>query len=596
MMPGHDSKQGRSFLLDEDAKDQLARDAGRANLLDAPATPEDTDKGAGLRAMVSAVDKITEAGKQQVSQAQAGISTIVGDPSFRQQNPVMAGIATMADLALQWGTAAFGAAAGATEALGNVATAGDSFGPPMSRGEAIEKIPEVFSATAEALTFGPLTPQGQQAAEVTDTAIKILAKMRKGAGQWVFEQTNSPALATATEVTLAGVTIATLPAAIKRSVRDIKATAGNGFDAMKGAKKDSTPGPKTPDQPEMVLAEAASKEVSTVPSKTRAAVERGHIKRAERLARQQGITYGEAIREVVGSTENPASMQHLVPVKGPRELLIGEDTRIFGAMKDSIFEETQLPSGKTTNRPVIPDINVLRRDLTTLVAPHKFLADRHPVLKWGIDKMDRADRNVEAKSNDILWGMELVPERFGTARREGVPHKSERGALTIFEKLPLNEQIQILNDAQPSNLEGRAITEAEKASWNGVQRLAYKQLRLGTDIVLKEINRSAKVTGGTGIQARPGYLPNIWTGDFRVFIRDIKGKLVKVVGASTRRQANAVKRGIETDMKGYKASVEAVKRRGKEGASIEAFQAAIDRKSTRLNSSHTDISRMPSSA
>ena len=30
--------------------------------------------------------------------------------------------------------------------------------------------------------------------------------------------------------------------------------------------------------------------------------------------------------------------------------------------------------------------------------------------------------------------------------------------------------------------------------------------------------------------------------------------------------------------------------------SVEAVRTAIDRKSTRLNSSHTDISRMPSSA
>ena len=689
-MPGHDSKQGRSFLLDENAEDQLTREAGRANLLDAPAEPE--DKGAVLRRMVSAVDATQQGIKKAVSQVRATTGAIVDAPGFREQFPRIAGTATMADLALHWGTALFGAAAGTVAALGRVATAGDAFGSPETTQEAIANIPEIFAETADALTLGPLTPQGQKASEITDVAIKILAKMRKGAGQWVFEQTGSPAQATMMEVVLAGGTM-TFPVALLGRKRS-------------QVKPDETPAPKMPDQPDMIMADAVRAELSTkeraafydnlnareslpanvesiranqsimnapdktlskherfirdtirdnqakfeaslvtdavefkgmpavniitgealkitgratkrssgvvryeviraagevafllksniqiigspklVPVKVVAAVERGHIQRAHRLASSRGITYGEAIREVISQTKNPASMQHLVPKKGPRELLIGEDTRTYGAMKDSLFEDSIIPLADPTaaavagklvgKRPVVPDISIITKDFTAMVAPHKFLGDRHPILKWGIDKIDRGARNVEAKTNDILWGVELVPERFGTARREGVPHKSDRGALVVFERLPLKDQIKLLDDMQEANLAGREVTEAVKSNWSGLMRVAHRQIRLGTDTVLNEVNVAAKITGGTGIQRRAGYLPAIWTGDFRVFIRNSKGKPVKVIGAKSRRQANAIKQVIEQDTKGYTGSVEAVKRKGKESQSIEAFHEAI---------------------
>lgn len=572
-MPVRDTNQGRSFLLDEDSDEQLKLDAGRGALLDEP-----EEEVPITQRMSNLFGDAVQVGQEQIAGARAGIGTLVSEPQFREQYPLTAGAATMADLALHWGTALFGAAAGTVRGGVEAATAPS---PEVAR-EEISKFPEVFAETAHALTLGPLTPQGAKAAEVTDQAIKILGKMRKGAGEWVYDQTESPVLATLAETTLAGATMVLAPLAIGKVARGIGEKV---VEKPRRPTVDETPAPKVSDQPELILADTARKDTSTVPAETQAAVERGHITRAHRLARQRGITYGEAIREVVSQTKTPAAMEHLVPVKGPRELLIGEDTRTFSAMKNSIFDETVLPLADPTTaavagriigrRPAVPDVNVIVRDVTAMVAPHKFLGDRHPILKWGIDKIDRGARNVEAKSNEILWGMELVPERFGTARREGVPHKSDRGALVIFERLPLKDQIKLLDDAQSANLAGRAMAEAEKADWTGPMRLAYKQLRLGTDAVLGEINTSAKVTGGTGIKNRPGYLPNIWTGDFRVFIRDAKGDLVKVVGASSRRQANAVKKGIEAEMTGYKGSVEAVKRKGKGESSVEAFQDAI---------------------
>lgn len=588
-MTERDTK-GRGSLLDEEEP------AGRGDLLEA-----DTPITERLSKLFSSapveqetkpykqidVEGIVQTGQEHIAGVRAGLGALLDDPQVREQAPLVTGASAMADLALHWGTSLFGAAVGTVRGVADIATARD----PAETQEAIGNFPEIFAETAEALTLGPMTPAGQTAAKAIDQSIQILGKARKGAGEWVFKETGgyegnswSPALATLAEATLAGVTMTLGPLAVGRMAKDI-GQPGVGKRISKPT-IDETPGPKIPDQPEMVLAEAVYKETRTAPAEALATVERGHITRAHRIARQRGIPYGEAIREVISQTKTPANMQHLVPVKGARELLIGEDTRTFSAMKASIFEDSVIPladpvaaqvAGKLVGKRLIaPDIGKITGDFVGLAAPHKFVAKLHPVLKWGVDRIDRAARNVEFKANDILWGMELVPKRFGTARREGVPHKSERGMYTIFERLPLKDQIQLIDDAQPANLAGRAMTEAEKINWNGLQRLAYKQIRWGFDEALREVNLAAKATGSKGMQARPGYLSNIWTGDFRVFIRDAKSnKLVKTVGTSSRRQANAVKRGIEADMKGYKASVEPVKRRGKESDSVEAFQDAI---------------------
>ena len=57
------------------------------------------------------------------------------------------------------------------------------------------------------------------------------------------------------------------------------------------------------------------------------------------------------------------------------------------------------------------------------------------------------------------------------------------------------------------------------------------------------------------------------------------------------------KKSIEVSvLNGRNAAPEIEKALPNEGAKIKSFFDRLDRKSTRLNSSHTDISRMPSSA
>lgn len=267
-----------------------------------------------------------------------------------------------------------------------------------------------------------------------------------------------------------------------------------------------------------------------------------------------------------------------------------EDTRSFGEFKYHNFTtehfETTNNKGETTTKvistPDKKDIGPLRRDISSSLAPGKFVGDLHPLMKWAISKIDTAIRSSELKTQELLWAKRPHPFLFGTARRTVNLKPTDKGGLTLFDRLPLKSQEKLLDVAWKWDRAGIEpdLEIMQMHGLNPVEVRAYKNLRRMVEEV-RLINNAAIIktappgTKPTLINKRSGYLPHVTLGDWRIFVRqNSDGKLTDVFGVQGKLEATRLLSSLEKQFPDHTFSL-APTRRGNNDRSIDAYKDAL---------------------
>jgi len=380
----------------------------------------------------------------------------------------------------------------------------------------IYEFPEVFNATMESLTFEPSGPIARDIVNKVGEMIEGLAKARKFIGETVFKATGSPALATATEATLAGVVLIG-PFAFGRGRKPTRPQKelnlrtekdGTVVDAETGRVVRTKEGKEVTEaetgsriEPRIEVDEAAVADLVRQEKQIR--TETAEVQRAIDAIERRGVSEPflverrgpEPLTPKV-SPEPPRSQAVVDPVLEKVLKGIEPDISTYTNLRQRIFRPIEGPKGGVIDVPVLKDIGVIRRDLSGMVAPGKFVSDLHPVLKWGIDKMELSRRRIEIMVDEIIHAPEFVSKPFSglTARRKSTPVATNKGALTSYERLSSEKQQKILKDAEPWDTAAvePSRVQMEAAGWDESMIFAYQRLRDGSNKVVVQVNTLAE--------------------------------------------------------------------------------------------------------
>jgi hypothetical protein len=210
--------------------------------------------------------------------------------------------------------------------------------------------------------------------------------------------------------------------------------------------------------------------------------------------------------------------------------------------------------------------------------PAKFLGD-YPVAKYGVDLVSKYVMEVNYMTQLFLEN----PKAFQTSKIEKVsgfnPMRyssltpSEGGALVRWKRLSTNEQLKVIETMKTLNDEYtlyRKLNKEERIkddrfdnktgeatpgyvgtfglSQEGI--VAMKDIQKSFDGIQKIYNDFAINYGGKNvskINKRPNYFPQIYLGQYKVFVNTSKGDLVGVYGADNIKQANRIKDDLTKD-------------------------------------------------
>lgn len=185
------------------------------------------------------------------------------------------------------------------------------------------------------------------------------------------------------------------------------------------------------------------------------------------------------------------------------------------------------------------------------------LAAKHPAIKFIVDKALTADREARMAKENAKYGSTFAPKRGLTSKQFNRRVRSDDGALTILEKMPVKESepaIRLWLD----KYDGKDIPmTAESLAADGMNAKQTKMLlaiRNQFDSFLKKYNAlAAKYPDRvTPMPVRPNYFPHFWKGDYRVIVRDAKDKSIFTEGVDTKYQAETVREELQKKFPDHK--------------------------------------------
>ena len=203
--------------------------------------------------------------------------------------------------------------------------------------------------------------------------------------------------------------------------------------------------------------------------------------------------------------------------------------------------------------------------------PAKFLGD-YPVAKYGVDLVSKHIMEVDMMTKLFLENpkaykkLKLEKIKGFNPLRYSSLTPTEGGALVSFSRLKEKDKLKVmetmetlnneytlyrqlrkeerLKDNRFDNKTGEATTqfiESLGISQEGI--LAMRDIQTNFNGLQKMYNDYVNNFGGPNISKinkRPNYFPQIYMGDFKVFVNDGKGNLLGVYGAPTIKQANKI--------------------------------------------------------
>lgn len=276
---------------------------------------------------------------------------------------------------------------------------------------------------------------------------------------------------------------------------------------------------------------------------TNATEQNAILTQLEIITKENLALSGQLSKNKVKELEELAGLPITRPTNNmPQFEITAPDKRTSAHMKKEMFEvHTVLHSDGTPQavfKQKYPDLTPEQVGLgkvTTAFAT----AEKHPLAKWTRDKM-KAHVNRANNLADALLNAPMFETGFGiTALRQARKKSTDAGALTIFARSSLNDQVKMLDTMlEFDHLEKLpSRTTLVDKGFTPEQISSVYTIRTALDTTRTIVNQSIIKYGpeGADLMANiPGYLPHVWKGDFRVWIRDTEGKLVDVLPANSR--------------------------------------------------------------
>lgn len=176
---------------------------------------------------------------------------------------------------------------------------------------------------------------------------------------------------------------------------------------------------------------------------------------------------------------------------------------------------------------------LLRKDLTPS-AVGRLTYQNNPVISYISNRLNRIDGATKVAKEMALWG-----KGFGENwRGKPVKSKSDDGARTIMKTIPRARR-EGFRAAVNKYMDGKILEQmglkeptdsmlkADGLNTREIQ--SYRAARKQFDNIVDEINKALTAAGNKPIEKRPGYFPAMWMGDYRVFVKNAKGEVVKTL-------------------------------------------------------------------
>lgn len=295
---------------------------------------------------------------------------------------------------------------------------------------------------------------------------------------------------------------------------------------------------------------------------------------------------------------------------GGKEISLNKKKKNKEGKYETVEEKVTIPVANTKKMTPIKGDTLLESVKNLFVKgsrkyglPAKFLGD-YPVTKYGVDLVSKYVMEVDYMTKLLLEN----PKAFQSSTIGKVkgfsPLKysslvpSEGGALVRWKRLPKEEQLKVIEtmkslndeytlyrkqkkeerakDDRFDNITGEAtpgFVNSFGLSQEGI--LAMKDIQKTFDGVQKIYNDFVINYGGKNvskINKRPNYFPQIYLGEYKVFVNNSKGDLIGVYGADNIKQANKIKSELQKETPDLNINVRAKTVSEVKDYSAEVFQ------------------------
>lgn len=217
------------------------------------------------------------------------------------------------------------------------------------------------------------------------------------------------------------------------------------------------------------------------------------------------------------------------------------------------------------------DISPIESEILGRAQGGKFMSERHPLVKTAVSALTAMSEKTTYLYNQLMYRPAVSVDQ-GKLGAKVKSEKTNKGALYV-ESLPAKSQQKVVEslllmdkfgiDPAPSNFKSWGLDADEtKAALN---------LREGSEIARKYYNDTGLLHNKNHkvINYRYGYVPHIFMGDYRVFVRDAKNDTVHVEAVGSEREANNFVKSLPP---GFSTEVS---RKVKGGNPWEAFAEAV---------------------
>lgn len=187
------------------------------------------------------------------------------------------------------------------------------------------------------------------------------------------------------------------------------------------------------------------------------------------------------------------------------------------------------------------------------------LAKQMPAIKWLGDRALTHDTEARVAKENSKWGATFAPKRGLTSSKFNRRIRSNDGAMTQFEKLSTKDAEQAFRvwldkyDGidRPMDAQTLAADGLSKGQANAILA-ARKQF----DLFVDKYNKEAEAAGFDPITVRPNYFPHLWTGDYRIFVKDkVTGETKWVEGMDNKFFAGQMKNKLQERFPEYKVEM-----------------------------------------
>lgn len=268
---------------------------------------------------------------------------------------------------------------------------------------------------------------------------------------------------------------------------------------------------------------------------------------------------------------------------GGKEITLNKKKKNQQGKYETVEEKRTIPVPNTKKMtPIVGDglLNSLKnlfiKGGRKYALPAKFLGD-YPVAKYGVDLVSKYVMEVEYMTKLFLEN----PKAFKTSPTEKVKGfnplryseltPSEGGALVRWKRLDKPEQLKVvetmksLNDeytlyrkstkeerlkddrfdsktgeATPGFINTFGLSQEGLLAMKDIQKTFDGVQKLYNDFVINYGNKNI-----SKINKRPNYFPQIYLGNYKVFVNNSKGDLIGVYGADNIKQAELIKSELE---------------------------------------------------